>query len=148
MLTPSAVRMSAEPAREDSARLPCLATGTPHAATTSAAAVDTLKVPDASPAVPAGARAAPGASPLRPRPPRPPPPPVSSSTVSPRTRSPMRKPPTWAGVASPDIMISNAARASATPSGSPEATRAKSAFIRLGVPFTRCPAAESAPESC
>jgi hypothetical protein len=52
MLTPSAVRMSAEPARDDSARLPCLATGTPQAATTSAAAVDTLNVPEASPPVP------------------------------------------------------------------------------------------------
>ena len=52
MLTPSAVRMSAEPAFDDSARLPCLATGTPQAATTSAAAVETLKVPDASPPVP------------------------------------------------------------------------------------------------
>ena len=42
ILTPSAVSTSAEPDFDDMARLPCLATGTPHAATTSAAAVDTL----------------------------------------------------------------------------------------------------------
>ncbi len=35
-----------------------------------------------------------------------------SSTVSPRTLSAIRKPPIWLGVASPDMMISNAARAS------------------------------------
>ena len=52
MSTPSAARMSAEPDLDDKARLPCLATGTPQAATTSAAAVETLKVPDASPPVP------------------------------------------------------------------------------------------------
>jgi hypothetical protein len=40
--------------------------------------------------------------------------PVISSTVSPRTRSAMRKPPICAGVASPDIMMSKAARASST----------------------------------
>ena len=54
-------------------------------------------------------------------------PPVSSSTVSPRTRSAIRKPPTWAGVASPDIMISNASRAcsrlSALPRGDPAEQR-------------------------
>ena len=42
MLTPSAVSTSAAPELEDSARLPCLATGTPQPATTSAAAVEML----------------------------------------------------------------------------------------------------------
>ena len=39
VFTPSAASTSAAPEREDSARLPCLATGTPQPATTSAAAV-------------------------------------------------------------------------------------------------------------
>ena len=64
MLTPSAVSTSAEPAFDDSARLPCLATGTPQAATTSAAAVETLKVPDASPPVPQVSIASAGAADL------------------------------------------------------------------------------------
>ena len=45
MATPSASRTSAEPQAEVMARFPCLATGTPAAATTSAAAVEMLKVP-------------------------------------------------------------------------------------------------------
>ena len=50
--TPSASSTSAEPERDDCARLPCLATRTPAAATTSAAMVDTLMVPRPSPPVP------------------------------------------------------------------------------------------------
>ena len=41
-LTPSAVNTSLAPEREDAARLPCLATGTPQAATMMAARVETL----------------------------------------------------------------------------------------------------------
>ena len=52
MLTPSAVSTSAEPDCEESARLPCLATGTPQPATTKALAVEMLKLPEASPPVP------------------------------------------------------------------------------------------------
>ena len=52
ILTPSAVRMSAEPDFDEKLRLPCLATGTPQPATTSAAAVEMLKVPAPSPPVP------------------------------------------------------------------------------------------------
>ena len=148
MLTPSAVRTSAEPARDDSARLPCLATGTPQAATTIAAAVEMLKVPDASPPVPQVSIAVSGARTLSMRSRSAWAPPVSSSTVSPRTRSPMRKPPTCAGVASPDIMISKASRASLRVNGSPEASRPSSAFILSGVALTRCPPAGSAPGSC
>ena len=44
-LTPSASSTSALPHRLDTDRLPCLATRTPQAATTSAAAVEMLKVP-------------------------------------------------------------------------------------------------------
>ena len=50
--TPSASSTSALPDRLETLRLPCLATGTPHAATTIAAAVETLSVPSPSPPVP------------------------------------------------------------------------------------------------
>ena len=44
--TPSADNTSAAPERDDSARFPCLATGTPQPATTNAAQVETLKLED------------------------------------------------------------------------------------------------------
>ncbi len=50
--TPSASRVSAPPDSEDAARLPCLITGTPQAATTMAAMVDRLTVLAPSPPVP------------------------------------------------------------------------------------------------
>jgi hypothetical protein len=59
-LTPSASRTSALPHRLETLRLPCLATRTPHAATTSAAAVEMLNVPDWSPPVPHVSNTAPG----------------------------------------------------------------------------------------
>ena len=52
MFTPRAASASADPVRLVTARLPCLATGTPAAATTSAAAVLMLNVPEPSPPVP------------------------------------------------------------------------------------------------
>ncbi len=52
MGTPSASTTSALPALLDTARLPCLATGTPSDDTTIAAAVETLSVPSPSPPVP------------------------------------------------------------------------------------------------
>ena len=42
ILTPSAASTSAAPERDDSARLPCLATGTPAPATMKAAQVEML----------------------------------------------------------------------------------------------------------
>src|SRR5882672_9941640 len=123
MLTPSAARMSAEPQREERLRLPCLATGTPAPATTSAVAVETLKVPEPSPPVPHVSIAPSGASIgnalariVRAAP-------VISSTVSPRTLSAIRKPPICAGVALPDIIASKAVAASSSLSRSPAATR-------------------------
>ena len=50
--SPSASSVSAAPALDEAARLPCLATGTPQAATTSATAVETLSVWCPSPPVP------------------------------------------------------------------------------------------------
>ena len=44
-LTPRAVSTSAPPVREDRARLPCLATGTPQPAITKVTAVETFSVP-------------------------------------------------------------------------------------------------------
>ena len=52
MRTPSASSVSAPPASDDAARLPCLTTGTPLAATTMAAIVDRLTVLTPSPPVP------------------------------------------------------------------------------------------------
>src|SRR5262245_20489492 len=50
--------------------------------------------------------------------------PVISLTASPRTRSAMSRPPIWAGVASPDIMMSNACLASSTLRARPSAALA------------------------
>ena len=50
--TPSAARTSELPEEPDAARLPCLTTGTPQAATTIAAAVEIFTVPAPSPPVP------------------------------------------------------------------------------------------------
>ncbi|BBX37945.1 hypothetical protein MMAGJ_72270 [Mycolicibacterium mageritense] len=52
ILTPRASSVSAPPESDDAARLPCLTTGTPHAATTIAAMVDRLTVLAPSPPVP------------------------------------------------------------------------------------------------
>src|SRR5262249_9883881 len=54
--------------------------------------------------------------------------PVISSMVSPRTRKAMSSPPICEGVASPDIMLSNAAAACSRDSGAPVATWPRSAL--------------------
>ena len=123
-LMPSASTTSAEPHSEDTERLPCLATRSPAPATTNAVAVETLKVPVASPPVPqvsiSISRSVPvSAATSSPRvrmrttfwrmtwakP-------ISSSTVSPFMRSAVRKAAIWALVAAPDMMASIAAAAS------------------------------------
>src|SRR5262245_61038679 len=128
ILTPSACKTSAAPDFEESARFPCLATGTPAPATMKAAQVDMLNEPEASPPVPTTSTAPGGA--LTPSillrivvtaP-------VISSTVSPRTRSAIRSPPICDGVASPDIMRSKAAAASSRVKVAPVATFAMSAL--------------------
>src|SRR6516162_6673968 len=122
MLTPSARSTSAEPEYEESARLPCLATGTPQPATTSALAVEMLKLPEASPPVPQVSIVPGGASlatalarMVRAAP-------AISSTVSPRTRSAIRRAPTCEAVALPLMMMSNAASAWASLRLRPAAT--------------------------
>src|SRR5262245_39686588 len=128
ILTPSACKTSAAPDFEESARFPCLATGTPAPATMNAAQVEMLNEPEASPPVPTTSIAPGGA--LTPSillrivvtaP-------VISSTVSPRTRSAIRSPPICDGVASPDIMRSKAAAASSRVRVAPVATLAMSAL--------------------
>ncbi len=111
-LTPSAFSTSAEPEREETERLPCLATGTPAPATTKAAAVEMLKVPLASPPVPQVSMAPSGARTFvalarmaRAAP-------AISSTVSPRVRNAIKSPAISAGDAAPDMTNSKAWRAS------------------------------------
>src|SRR4029450_10474855 len=123
-LTPSVSTTSAEPHKDDTERLPCLATLTPAPAATNAVAVETLKVPEASPPVPhvsinisRSVPVAPTTSPscartfttfcritwAKP---------ISSSTISPFIRSAVRNAAIWALVAAPDMMASIAAAAS------------------------------------
>ena len=128
ILTPSAPSTSAAPDFDESARLPCLATGTPAPATMNAAQVEILNEPEASPPVPTTSMALGGAFT----------PsilarmvvtaPVISSTVSPRTRNPINRAPICEGVASPDIMRSKALAASARVRLAPVATLARSAL--------------------
>src|SRR5947209_11656488 len=122
ILTPSEDSTSAAPERDDSARLPCFATGTPQPATMNDAQVETLTEPDPSPPVPTTSTASGGAltrsilariADTAP---------VISSTVSPRTRSAISRPPICDGVASPDIMMSKADAASSRDNVAPVAT--------------------------
>ena len=112
MRMPRASRTSADPDFDVIARLPCLATGTPHAATTSAAVVEMLKVPDPSPPVPTMSIVPSGASTRTTRSRIAEAKPANSSTVSPRIRSPMSRAASWDGVASPSITSPIARRAS------------------------------------
>src|ERR1700690_612299 len=137
ILTPSACSTSAAPDFDDSARLPCLAIGTPAPATMKAAQVEMLNEPEASPPVPTTSTASGGAFT----------PsilarivvtaPVISSTVSPRTRKPISSAPICEGVASPDIMLSKAEDASARVRLAPVATLAMSALKSSAMGLTR-----------
>src|SRR5258705_1915303 len=122
--TPSASSTSALPQRLLAARLPCLATGWPSAATSRPAAVDTLNVPAASPPVPqvSTARNCAGSDTwiacsrmTRARP-------VTSSTVSPFRRSAVKNAPSCEGVAVP-VMISSIADAASVSLSDWPATR-------------------------
>ena len=116
---PSASRTSADPDRDVIARLPCLATGTPAAAATSAAVVEMLNVPLPSPPVPTTSIAPSGASTRTTRSRIADAKPASSSTVSPRIRRPMSRAASWAGVASPSMTAPIAPRASSIDSVPP-----------------------------
>jgi hypothetical protein len=127
---PSASSTSAEPARELTARLPCLATCAPAAAATNATAVETLNVPDSSPPVPQVSSNGRGTSGngwsawriARARP-------ATSSTVSPRMRSATAKPAICAGVAAPASTSCMTPNACSSDRVSPPTTRGRSSRI-------------------
>ncbi|MHC2195758.1 hypothetical protein ACVJF1_008391 [Bradyrhizobium diazoefficiens] len=122
ILTPSEASTSAAPERDDSARLPCLATGTPAPETMNEAQVETLTEPEPSPPVPTMSTASGGAVTVSILERIAATAPVISSTVSPRTRSAIKRPPICEGVASPDIMASKAEAASSRDRLAPVAT--------------------------
>ena len=124
---PRASSTSAEPAFDVIARLPCFATGMPAAATTSAAAVEMLKVPLPSPPVPTTSIVPSGASTASTRSRIASAKPASSSTVSPRMRRPISSAASWAGVASPSITAPIASRASSIVSDPPSTMEASAA---------------------
>src|SRR5450759_2052155 len=139
ILTPSACSTSAAPERDDTSRLPCLPTGTLAPAKMNAAQVEMLNEPEASPPVPTTSIASGGAFTASILARMVVTAPVSSSTVSPRTRSAIKSPPICEGVASPDIMRSKALAASSRVSEAPVATLAMSALksSATGYPSTR-----------
>ena len=162
-LTPSAVSTSEAPASDDTERLPCLAIFTPAPAAISAAQVETLKVPVPSPPVPTMSTAPGGTSTPCMRARSICAAPVISSTVSPRTRSAIRKAPICAGVAAPSVICSSAVRISTSLKVAPPDTfwiRARSscegwsavhgglsAIRRRGAPVSRCGGAGARPAS-
>ena len=141
--TPSASRTSAAPEREVIARLPCLATGTPAAATTSAEVVEMLNVPEPSPPVPTTSIVPSGASTRRTRSRIAIAKPASSSTVSPRIRRATSMAASSAGVASPSMTEPIASRATSRSSVRPSMTAARAArtcsLIALPRPPRRAP---------
>ncbi len=105
--------------------MPCLATGTPAAATTKAAAVETLIVVTRPPPVPQVSTSRPGdgcgtgtitARMARAAP-------ATSAALSPRIRRPRRSPAACAGVAAPDMRSPRAAAVSSAVSSSCAARR-------------------------
>ena len=149
---PSASSTSADPEREVIARLPCLATGTPAAAATSAAVVEMLNVPLPSPPVPTTSIAPSGASTRVTRSRIADAKPASSSTVSPRIRRPINRAASWAGVASPSITAPIAPRASSIDSVPPStivlsAARTSSLIGRRPRPSRPCPDVANDPDT-
>src|SRR5438552_1290373 len=153
--TPSVSTTSAEPQSEaplspDIERLPCLATWSPAPATTNAVAVETLKVPDASPPVPhvsisisrsvplsaavSSARAWTRATLSRITCAKP----ISSSTVSPFIRSAVRNAAICASVAVPDMIASIAAAASMRVR-SRRSMRTRTASVMIGLVMPTSP---------
>ena len=152
ILIPSVSTTSAEPHSDDMDRLPCLATLSPAPATTKAVAVDTLKVPEASPPVPAVSISISRSVPVAPTSSLPPvrtlttfwrmtwAKPISSSTVSPFIRRAVRKAAICASVAAPDMIASMAAAASMR-ERSFRSTSARMASVMMGlVTATSAPA--------
>jgi len=123
-VTPNAAMTSELPDAEVTARFPCLATGTPAAATTRAAAVEMLKVECTSPPVPQVSTVPSGAGTASTRFRIARTKPVSSSTVSPRIRMPTSSAASWAGVTSPSSTEPMVVSASSADRYSPTMTAA------------------------
>ena len=124
MRSPSASSTSALPQLPLADRFPCLATGTPQAATTREATVEMLNVPAPSPPVPqvsTAPRAERGTARARIVRANP----TTSSSVSPRTARAASRPPICAGVASPSMIAAMAAPASSSVRRSPPTTLAR-----------------------
>src|SRR5947208_5513588 len=123
--TPSASSTSAPPTAPETARLPCLATGTPAAAATRPAAVETLSVAAPSPPVPQVSIASAGTSGMgtawarstRAAP-------ASSATASPFMWSATSRPAVCAGLASPERISSTHVAISISERSWPSTTRA------------------------
>src|SRR5206468_2251508 len=116
---------SAPPTAPDTARLPCLATGTPAAAATRPAAVETLSVPAPSPPVPQVSIASAGTSGMETawaRSTRAAP--ASSATASPFMRSATSRLATSAALAAPERISSTHADISLSERSWPSTTRA------------------------
>src|SRR5688500_9363159 len=132
--TPSCSSTSALPHCVVNDRLPCFAMRTPAPAASSAAAVEMLNVGTAPPPVPhVSTRSsvdATGKRIIAPRNARAAP--VTSSAVSPLTRSPMRSAAICAAVASPRITVPNASAATSASSDSPNAMRLIATWSALG----------------
>ncbi len=123
---PSSTRTSALPELPDAERLPCLATGTPQAATTIAVAVDTLTVAAPSPPVPQVSRSPAGGvsrpqGAIRARTASTAP--ASSSAVSPLSCKAVRNAAIAASDASPSMITLTAAAVSAAVRSRPPASR-------------------------
>ena len=110
--TPKASSTSALPQDPETARLPCLATLSPAAAATKAAAVDTLKLHLPSPPVPAVSTSVPTTSTFSAFSRITVAMPAISSGVSPLARRAARNAPNWAGVDSPSMTCRITAAAS------------------------------------
>ena len=143
-LMPIWVSASAAPDFDDRFRLPCLATGTPAPATTKAVAVEMFSVPLPSPPVPTMSIAPSGAVTrfMRARMARAAA--AISSTVSPRTRKAISRPPIWAGVAAPSNSAEKAASASDPVRGRSAARPIRGRMSVMRRPCGRC----SGPGSC
>ena len=132
--TPSASSTSADPHRDETARLPCLAITAPAAAATSAADVEMLNVSEPSPPVPhvstrsecVGVAGVTWARIARAQP-------AISSGVSPFILSATRNAAIWAGEASPDITCIIATCAS-SPERSRPSTSCLIALVITGRP--------------
>ena len=122
-----------EPERDESARLPCLATLTPQAATMKDARVEMLTVPEPSPPVPqVSSKASPSAGRRTMRWRMAKAAPTTSSTVSPFMRKAVSKLPAWAWVASPSMMQPTTAAISAADRLRPATTWARAS--RMPIP--------------